>query len=501
MMTPLETGASAYAVLAFSAISDVTYFMLSDNRLVVDIHNSLSAIEGPFYLCPTLPISGVRSSQFSRLPNITRLVFDIIGAVEYSVTLSADRRLLMVSFGANRITGVSAETDTGTDSLFIQGDTPPAVRYSVDAADRRLVLDIDNAKLHALDALINVQDMAFISHITTGQRTDAEAYIHVYIKEGVEIPEALLLNHGANTVRLMLYTAAAGVTYDPTIRAVRICRAEGFTMDVSQIRHFDEYLHNRYTMVLPSEADKLGQSLTPVGDGFIESFLLARDVNGNIQLILNTMQTLTFEIHEVPEAYYVMARLPREVYELVVVLDPGHGGNDPGAVRNGVREKDLTLTVSHKVVSLLSRHPYIGVYMTRQEDTNPGVFWRAEFAGSIADIMISVHVNGFSNTAIHGVETHYAISAAEAGLAFNSRDLARVVQNNKIAQTGVHSRGIFNTPAFVVIREAGIPAVISEMGFLSNASDAARLATATYQWQIAIGLYNAILETHGLIGR
>jgi N-acetylmuramoyl-L-alanine amidase len=93
------------------------------------------------------------------------------------------------------------------------------------------------------------------------------------------------------------------------------------------------------------------------------------------------------------------------------------------------------------------------------------------------------------------------VSAAEAGLAFNSRHFAEIVQRNSIKQTGAHSRDLFNTPAFVVIREAGIPAALVEIGFISNAAEAAKLATAAYQWQIATGLYHAILETHQIIGR
>ncbi|MCL2603819.1 MAG: N-acetylmuramoyl-L-alanine amidase family protein [Defluviitaleaceae bacterium] len=502
LLTPAQTGLPAYAVQAFSAITDVTYFMLPDNRLVIDIHNSLSAIEGPYYIYPALPISGIRSSQFSRSPNITRLVFDIVGAAEYNISLSADRRTLTVAFGENRISGVDVMTEAGTDSLLIQGDALPAARYTVDALNRRLTVDIDNAALNpSLLEAIATPDAVFISHMTIGQREDGSAYVHAYFKDDIELPEAAIIHHDARTIRIMLYASIMGVSYEPALRAIRLCRADGLMMDTAKIQHFDEYLRNRYTLVLPPEADTAGQGIVPVGDGFINSFMLARDVNGNIQLIIDTAQTLTFEVYETEEAYYVMARLPREVYSLVVVIDPGHGGNDPGVVRNGIREKDLAMTVSNKVAGLLSQHPYIGVYMTRQEDTNPCIFWRAEFAGAFADVMLSVHVNGFTNTAIHGIETHFAISSAEAGLVFNSRDFAQVVQRNKIAQTGTHSRGLFNTPAFVVIREAGIPAVISEMGFISNAAEAARLATGAYQWQIAYGLYNAILETHGIIGR
>jgi N-acetylmuramoyl-L-alanine amidase len=501
LFTPADTGTAAYALQAFSAISSVTYFMLPGNRLVIDIHSALSAIEGPFFVDPSLPISDVRSSQFSRRPNITRLVFDLIGPVEYSLTLSVDRRVLTVAFNKNRISDVELITETGTDTLLIRGDTLPAFRYVWDTPNRRLIIDVDNAAMYAPD--INVQTATFVSRIETGQHPEGTAFIHVYFKEGITLPEAGVLNFDVNTIGLMFHQAISNVTYDFSARAVRLCRAGGFTMNVSQIQHFDEYLRSRYTMVLPHSANTLEQGIVQVGDGFIDSFMLARDVNGNTQLILNTSQVLAFEIYETPEAYYIFARLPKEVYSLVIVLDPGHGGNDPGVVRNGIREKDLVLTISHKVATLLNAHPYIGVYMTRREDTNPGVFWRAEFAESFADVFLSIHANGFTNTAIHGIETHYAISAAEAqrGQSFTSHTFAQIIQRNKIAQTNAHNRGLFNTPALIVLRESSIPSALAEIGYVSNATEAARLLTPAYQWQIARGIYDAILETHRIIGR
>jgi len=197
-----------------------------------------------------------------------------------------------------------------------------------------------------------------------------------------------------------------------------------------------------------------------------------------------------------------VARLPREVYSMVVVLDPGHGGNDPGVLRNGIRESELVLTITDKLVSLLSQHDYIAVYRTRHGNTNPSMLWRAQFADSVGDIFVSIHGNGFTNTAVHGIETHYTVSEGEVGLSFNSRNLAQIVQRNLIATTSAHNRGLFHSPQFPVIREATtIPAVISEIGFITNANEAARLATSGYQWSIAIGLYNAIMEAHGIIGR
>jgi len=86
LLAPTGTGAMAYTITASSPITDVDHFLLYDNRLVVDIYNAVSSLSGPFVAGG--PVSEVRSSQFSRDPYITRVVFDLVGAVEFSVSLS-----------------------------------------------------------------------------------------------------------------------------------------------------------------------------------------------------------------------------------------------------------------------------------------------------------------------------------------------------------------------------------------------------------------------------
>jgi N-acetylmuramoyl-L-alanine amidase len=500
MLTPTYTGTPSYAVQASSAISSVTHFVLNDNRLVVDIHNALSALEGDFDLPPTLPIAKIGHSQFSRSPHITRLVFHLTEAVDFSLSLSADRRLLTISFSQNEVTELLVGSDGGADTVTIRAVQMPAVQYEVDNANRRLRIHITNAVMPA--PFERLEGGAFVSRVVTGNNEDGTAFADIYFHNGSDMPGVTFLNTSGNQAVLMLYGRVEGVTYLPAKRALRLCRSDGLEIDISQIRHFDEYLRGLYTMVLPAGVEPGTMGLVHVGDGNIKSFLLARDVNGNVQIIFETEKVLAFVIEETPEAYYILARDPREVYSMVIVIDPGHGSNDPGVMRNGIRESEYVLAFSFILAERINRHPHIRAYLTRHGDTNPGIFWRAEFANSFADIMISVHLNGFTNTAVHGIETHYTISPGEVGNAFNSLHLANIVQNQKIAQTNTHSRGLFHSPQFPVIREAkNIPAVLSELGFISNTAEAAKLATPEYKEKLVQALYNAVLETQAIIGR
>ncbi|MCL2387568.1 MAG: N-acetylmuramoyl-L-alanine amidase family protein [Defluviitaleaceae bacterium] len=496
LQTPRETGTAAYVAVASSPISEVQYFLLPDNRLVVDIHNAVSLITGDFYVAASVPVSGVRASQFSQTPRVTRVVFDVIGAAEYSISLSADRTLLTVAFSQNRISGIFSQSDELSDSLFIQGDILPAINISTEGFPNFLTINIDNATMDAVGGTFT--NGVFASHFTTGQRTDGTAYVRVYI-DG-DWP-SFSLAQSANSVAFMMHHGVSGVRYDSVNRELRISR--NFNMNINNLVRINNYLQYRYTFVLPPSAEVLGRGEISVLDGFVNSVTLARDTAGNTHLTFNTARVLTFSIHEYEDYFVIRPRLPRDVSSFIVVIDAGHGGSDPGTGHNDVVEKELVLDVAHRVVQLLDADPVITAYMTRREDTYVSLINRAEFANNLqADLFISIHANaaefspGVLNTEANGIETLYGISEREAAAnhPINSRQLAEIMQSNLIRASGAQNRVLLNRPATVVLRETNMPSVLLELGFLTNETEAARLATPQYRQLLAQAIYEGILE-------
>ncbi|MCL2199885.1 MAG: N-acetylmuramoyl-L-alanine amidase family protein [Defluviitaleaceae bacterium] len=492
LRTPAETGTAAFVAVATLPISEVQYFLLPDNRLVVDIHNAVSMISGDFTATANVPVNGVRAAQFSQEPRVTRIVFEVVGAAEYSITLSADRMLLTVSFSQNRITGVFAQSDANTvsDSLFIQGDVLPAINISTEGFPHFLTINIDNADMTAVGGAFNGGN--FASHFSTGQRADGSAYVRVYVHG--DWP-SFSTAHSDNSVALVLHRGVSGVRYDSVNRELRISRQ--FSMDISQVQQINEYLRLQHTFVLPPQAHVLGRGEISLLDGFVNSVSLTPDVFGNIHLTFNTARVLNFSIHEEAEYFVIRAHLPRDVSPFIVVIDPGHGGSDPGTHHNGILEKDFVLMLSHKVMQLLDADPFIQAFMTRRDDTFVSLLNRAEFANDLdADLFISVHLNaaekspGVINPAVHGIETWYANA--------ESRSLANIMQRQKIQHTNAHSRGLRSGPNLVVLREANMPAVLLELGFITSPDEAARLLGTQYQWQLAHAIYRGIAEALGV---
>jgi N-acetylmuramoyl-L-alanine amidase len=210
-----------------------------------------------------------------------------------------------------------------------------------------------------------------------------------------------------------------------------------------------------------------------------------------------------------------------------VVIDPGHGGHDPGAKARGLTESDLVLDVALRLETLLkARH--VEVVLTRRADQYVPLEERTAIANrSGADLFLSIHANASANATAHGVETYFlnfapnaeaeAIAAREnAGSSGSMRDLPDLVEtialNNKIdesrdfaaivqtalsdrlrkANTALRDLGVKQAP-FVVLIGATMPSVLSEISFMTNSQEAALLETATYRQQIAEALLDGVM--------
>lgn len=161
-----------------------------------------------------------------------------------------------------------------------------------------------------------------------------------------------------------------------------------------------------------------------------------------------------------------------------VAIDPGHGGQDPGGTGNGLQEKNIVLDVSLRFRDLLDADTADAagggewqVFVTRTDDTFVSLSGRAAFANDRGvDRFISVHSNAFSDPAANGTET---FSYAEGT---NSADLRDAVQDELIAAWRRTNRGS-KTANFAVLRETAMPAILTELAFITNAADAAYLAS------------------------
>ncbi len=210
-----------------------------------------------------------------------------------------------------------------------------------------------------------------------------------------------------------------------------------------------------------------------------------------------------------------------------IVIDPGHGGQDPGTKAGGTSEAEIVLDVALRIEKLFEGVPGIEVILTRRSDVFVPLEERTAMANrENADLFLSIHVNGSRNRQAGGVETYFlnfatTQDAAEVAARENaasgqsmaelpevvkaitldnkrdeSRELATIVQRELVASlrtanAAAKDIGVKQAP-FVVLIGAQMPSVLAEVSFLTNAQEARLLKSTTYRQRIAQGLFDAI---------
>ena len=200
---------------------------------------------------------------------------------------------------------------------------------------------------------------------------------------------------------------------------------------------------------------------------------------------------------------------PAEVFPLVV-LDPGHGGQDSGAMCAGINEKDLTLDVAQRLERRL-HDAGLATLMTRPGDKYVSLSERAAMTNRLDHcILVSIHFNEGNKPVSSGIETYYAehqvagapllaswlpflqnIAAQTPNV--DSQSLAGFIQDALVARTHAVNRGT-KPQQFFVLANVRHPAVLVEGGFMSNKEDANKLGNADYREEIAAAINDGILH-------
>ncbi|RKU07791.1 hypothetical protein C6502_17055 [Candidatus Poribacteria bacterium] len=204
-----------------------------------------------------------------------------------------------------------------------------------------------------------------------------------------------------------------------------------------------------------------------------------------------------------------------------IVIDPGHGGRDPGAVSQKRQEKQIVLSLSKTLRDILVKKGY-NVRLTRETDVFLPLRKRTQFAtNQKADLFISIHTNASIARSAAGIETYYLALASDesaritamrenAGAEYNmkeldalvgrilkesksteSRRLAELIQAQLASGKQVKNRGVKHAP-FVVLIGTKVPAVLVEVGFISNPTEGKKLTTKAYQRQLATAIAKGI---------
>jgi N-acetylmuramoyl-L-alanine amidase len=176
-------------------------------------------------------------------------------------------------------------------------------------------------------------------------------------------------------------------------------------------------------------------------------------------------------------------------------LDPGHGGEDPGAQGNGLNEKDITLAIALKIRTIiLADYENVEVKMSRTTDTTKSLAQRSSAANAWdADFFLAIHINSADSSA-QGYEDYIYDGLSNSSTAAKYQDIihAEVMKVNQLQDRG-QKRANFH-----VIRETNMPAILTENGFISNKHDAGLMKDSSWVRKVAQGHVNGIAKAFGL---
>ena len=199
--------------------------------------------------------------------------------------------------------------------------------------------------------------------------------------------------------------------------------------------------------------------------------------------------------------YVTGEKLKVQEEQICVVIDAGHGGDDPGKVGiNGVYEKDVNLKIA-KLVKLFLEANDITVVMTRESDEGlydadasnkkvQDMKRRIELIDNTSPALtVSIHQNSFPEEYVHGAQVFYYTGSTQG------RQLAEYIQNQLVEKTDPgNRRQVKANDSYYLLKKTGTPIVIVECGFLSNSDEAERLCTPEYQERIAWAIHMGILR-------
>lgn len=482
------TAGQVFSVQANGKITDWKEVILSNDKIVLDFYGAKSGLSSKITATNSSIVSAVRTAQHTMEDGkvYTRVVFDLTGKKKYKVTESADGTKVIVTFDKVTVDHISCKNKNDKDIIEIGGDGALGANVFTLSNPNRIVVDIPNVESKLGDKL----DISALKYVFAGR---SSMYSDTTLRLVFEVGDLTdyTYNEDANGGTLTIQRSSLGyMNYNSAQDVLYLDKETAFK--TGSVKFEDHYLNGYFDVILPQDLSRVyGEGTYTIGDDVIESVKVFTS-GGKTTLRFNQNRISCYSIKEESGRYAIYVKNPQDVYNKVLLLDAGHGGNDPGANGNGIVEKEMNLTIMQKVAKELSGSG-IKVYVTRDSDVYPSNSSRAKIANDIADAMVSIHMNSGSAVA-NGTEVLYKNHANDTGAGLTSQILAETIQNKMIAATNNTNRGTKHRTDLLILNSTTVPAVIVETVFISNPGDALKIKQENYQNLVAKAIADAIKE-------
>ncbi len=489
-MPTSKTGDQTFSIQASGAVSSYEEVYVADNKIVLDFYGAKNGLAASLTATNSGIVTAVRTAEHTSDDGTTytRVVFDLVGKKNYTITQSADKSKLTIAFKSVTVSDIAIRHNSSTDRDIIEvgGDSALGVSVYTLSNPSRIVVDIPNA-VSELDSTFDVSALEYVTAGRAAMFNDTTLRL-VFEVDGMAKYSYTTDNHA---MTLQIFSSSMkNMSYDTSANKLYLQKKD--TIQTGSVQVNDHYLDGYTDVVLPGDySQTFGSGTYDINNGVIKSIQVSTS-GGKTTLRFNQSRISCYSITEEQDRYVISVKNPQDVYSKVLLLDAGHGGSDPGASGNGLTEKNLNLTIMQKVANYLDGSG-IKVYVTRNSDTYPTNSSRAQNANAIADAMVSIHMNSGSAVA-NGTEVLYKNHSNDTGSNLTSQQLAQLIQNSIVSATGNTNRGTKLRTDLLILNTTTVPAVIVETVFISNPGDALKISQTDYQNKIAKAIADAIKE-------
>jgi len=241
-------------------------------------------------------------------------------------------------------------------------------------------------------------------------------------------------------------------------------------------------------------------------EGFVNS--ISRDPANNSITIHTDVPVIFFtQYSHATMNVYITAVNPREVFNKIVIIDPGHGGADAGSVVGDVHESNITLSISLYLYELFQNSDSdIRAYLTRFDDSFVYNVRRSHIANTVGDLLVSIHTNAYEGcTTVSGTETLFNSNSPMdrygnlGRFDMSNSDFSQIMQNHLVAELGARDRGLFERRDLLLLNTSSVPTAYVEIDFKTNPQALANLTNSMHQQRVAQALYRGIVEAFNII--
>lgn len=389
---------------------------------------------------------------------------------------------------SNMLTGVFLQADTSTNQNIIKGIT-------LEAASKNNVKIIHNAAGYAVTMqFLNTYNP--FGEVTKSIKNGITKSIKIWETE--DKTTCVQVNYNQKKEYTSKITTNGGiVTLSKGSFSMKVILPEKVTY--SKITTSDQYWKQKFIITVPGDYVSFYKENAPVDNSsYITGISVSLTTDKNTKITVSTKGLKGYKLTKGDGYFTVQVGNPKDIYENIVLIDAGHGGKDGGASKNGLKEKNLNLTIAYKLMNTYfeQKSSPVKAYWTRHDDTFINLYARPTYSAKYqADLFVSLHMNSASSASANGTEVYYSkLNNSKSFSGITSKLFAQEMLDTLVDTLGTKDRGV-KQAGFVVIKNNTVPSILVELGFVTGNSDSKKLKKETFQKKAAKTIYQGICDT------